>query len=378
MNTLSSKERLLAALSLEEPDVVPVSPFIWAEFTSGYANIPFWKAEDLPNCWKLQIEVFKKFKIDGKCIIDMPSIMLDGQRVVERSDNYFIVQSVAKTPTGDFFVRWRRSRNAATWMLNPLIKDESQLDNLEYVLSENYEKYATYVKTFEDAKRYLGNTGILGPIYLSPLAWAGYIAWGMTNTLKDIYIKPAFIEKLTKLGYEYHTRVCTDIAIKSGVDFINPAWLAGIGPKHFKMYEMPYLKKEVERAHSAGLKVILHIDGACNHVLELAADTGADGIETLEPPTLPNGNVNIDDAKRRIGDQICLMGNVDAINTLLRGTVTEVKRAVIDCIRKAAHGGGYILESSENLCTNTPIKNLLSFIRTGRKYGKYPQRNPSE
>lgn len=375
MAVLSSKERLLTTLSLEEPDRVPVSPFVWAEFTSGYANIPFWEAEDPPNCWKLQIKVFRKFKMDGKCIIDMPGIIFGEQKIVEKAENYFVVQSITDTPMGKLQVRWRRSRNAATWMLNPLIRDETELDKIEYVLSENLENWKPYVKTFENVKGHLGNGGIIGPIYLSPLAWAGYIARGMTNMLGDLYRNPRFVEKLVKLGYEYHTKVCMDMAIESGVEFVNPAWLAGIGPKHFEMYEMPYLRKEVERAHAAGLKVILHIDGACNHILELAADTGADGIETLEPPTLPNGNVRIDDAKRRIGDRICLMGNVDAINTLLRGTPADVEKAVLGCIRGAAHGGGYILESSENLCTNTPIENLLAFMKAGRKQGKYLQKH---
>jgi uroporphyrinogen decarboxylase len=66
------------------------------------------------------------------------------------------------------------------------------------------------------------------------------------------------------------------------------------------------------------------------------------------------------------------MGNIDAINTLLWGTPRRVEEAVLDRIQKAAYGGGYILMSSENLCTNTPIKNLLAFMKSGWKYGRYP------
>jgi uroporphyrinogen decarboxylase len=258
-------------------------------------------------------------------------------------------------------------------MLNPLIKDETELDKLEYILSENLHKWKSYRKTLEQAKDYLGDRGIIGPIYLSPLAWAGYAARGMVNLLKDLFINPHLVGELTRLGYEYHTRVCTDIAIKSGAEFINPAWFAGIGPKHFEQFELPYLRKEVDRAHEAGLKVILHIDGACSHILALAAGTGADGIETLEPPTLPNGDVEIDDAKKKVGNRMCLMGNVDAVNTLLRGTAADVERNVLECIQKAGYGGGYILQSSENLCTDTPVGNLVAFMRAGRKHGKYPK-----
>jgi len=368
----NSRERLLSTLNLEEPDMVPVTPFVWAEFTCGFMNVPFWKAEEHPYSWNYQIEVFKRFKVDGKCIIDMPGVLFSKSKVVERGRDYFITESVVRTPEGKLSARWRRSRTAATWLLNPLIKDESELGRLEHFLSETVENWRPYIKILEAARNKLGNRGIIGPIYLSPLAWAGYTARGMINLLKDLYRNPRLVEKLVRLGYEYHTKICTEVGMESGADFINPAWLAGIGPKHFDRYEVPYLKREVERARKAGLKSILHIDGACHHVLESAAGIGSGGIETLEPPTLANGNVEIDDAKTRIGDRMCLMGNVDAVNTLLRGTPTDVENAVLDRIQKAAYGGGYVLMSSENLCTHTPVENLMAFVRTGRKYGKYP------
>lgn len=334
-------------------------------------SCPFWKAEDYPNFYEYQVKAFEMFNLDGKCIIDVPGAFFADARLEERHENYFIVSAEVKTPQGPLKVRWRRTQNEATWQLDPLIKDESELDKLEYAISELLGGWRFYSKACSEAKKRIGDQGIVGPIFYSPAAWAAFYARGTVGFFKDLYCNTYLAERLIELGYEYHTKICTDIAIDSGADFINPAWCAGIGPRFFEKYELPYLKREVDRAHEAGLKTILHIDGRASAILELATQTGADGIETLDPPTMTNGDVELGDAKKRVGDRICLMGNVDTINVLLRGTPEEVEKAVKKCIVDAAHGGGYILSTSDNVCKGTPISNMDAFARAGLKYGKY-------
>ena len=69
---------------------------------------------------------------------------------------------------------------------------------------------------------------------------------------------------------------------------------------------------------------------------------------------------------------ICLIGNVDTINVLLRGSINDVEEAVKICIIDAAKGGGYILSTSEYVCKNTSMINMETFVRAGLKYGNYP------
>ena len=155
------------------------------------------------------------------------------------------------------------------------------------------------------------------------------------------------------------------------------AWSPYLNPKLFEKYEFPYLKKEVERAHTAGLKTILLMDGRANKFLELAVSTGVNAIEPLDPPTLANGDIELSDAKKRIGKKVCLIGNVDTINVLLRGSTDDVNEAVKGCIFAAAKDGGYILSTSEYVCKNTPIINMETFVNAGLNHGKYPIRYPN-
>ncbi len=69
------------------------------------------------------------------------------------------------------------------------------------------------------------------------------------------------------------------------------------------------------------MPVYIHTCGAIGDRLELLAASGADGVDTLDPP--PLGNVDLADAKRRIGNRLFIKGNIDPVNTLLRKSREE-------------------------------------------------------
>jgi hypothetical protein len=77
---------------------------------------------------------------------------------------------------------------------------------------------------------------------------------------------------------------------------------------------------------------------------------------------------------RALGKNICLIGNVDTINVLLRGSSNDVEETVKKSIFNVAQDGGYILSTSKYVCKNTPMINMETFVRAGLKYGKYPIR----
>ncbi|MFC1505534.1 uroporphyrinogen decarboxylase family protein [Thermoproteota archaeon] len=369
---LSPKERLITALELGQPDRVPITAFIYPQFISDLMNCPIWKVEDIPYSYEYQIKSSKILGLDTKCVIELPGTFIEQTKVENRTNDYFIVSTELKSPTGSLNLKWRRSHDLPTWQLNPMIKDESEIDKLQYVISNLLSGWKSYSVACSKAKEKIGDEGIVGPLFMTPAAWAAYFARGIEHFVKDLYDNMNFAEKLMELGYEYHTKIGVDVAIDSESDFINLAWNPYMNPKFFEKYEMPYLQKEIDRAHKAGLKAILLMDGRANNFLELAVSTGADAIEPLDPPTLANGDIVLRDAKEKIGKKISLIGNVDTINVLLQGSRNDVEEAVKQCIIDAAKDGGYILSTSEYVCKNTPMINMETFVSAGLKYGKYP------
>jgi uroporphyrinogen-III decarboxylase len=132
----------------------------------------------------------------------------------------------------------------------------------------------------------------------------------------------------------------------------------------FSEFIQPDDTRIVQAAHDAGMRVHFHICGKKNAFLEQVADMGIDALETLTPPSAA-GDVDLADAKRRIGDRVCLMGGFLS-HILTFGTPSEIEAEVQRCLERAAPGGGYILSPSGRIDPETPEENLLAFTRAGR------------
>ena len=136
-----------------------------------------------------------------------------------------------------------------------------------------------------------------------------------------------------------------------------------ISPAHYRTFVLPYERTMVDRvkARFPTLPVYTHTCGAIGDRLELMAATGTDGIDTLDPP--PLGNVDLADARRRLGSGLFIKGNVDPVNTILRGTPEGCYRDARERIRIAAAHGGYILSTACSVPPHAPPENILALAR---------------
>ena len=91
-------------------------------------------------------------------------------------------------------------------------------------------------------------------------------------------------------------------------------------------------------------------------------------LSTVPPP--PIGDVDLVQAKARVGDRICLNGNVDIINVIKDGSPEQVRQAVRQAILDAARGGGFILGTSDSI-REAPLENVRAYFEAGRRYGNY-------
>ena len=102
--------------------------------------------------------------------------------------------------------------------------------------------------------------------------------------------------------------------------------------------------------------VYTHTCGAIGDRLELLAETGTDGIDTLDPP--PLGNVELAEAKRRVGARLFLKGNVDPVGTLLQGSPADVLAAARRRVAIGGAGGGYVLSTACSVPPAAPPENV--------------------
>jgi uroporphyrinogen decarboxylase len=101
-------------------------------------------------------------------------------------------------------------------------------------------------------------------------------------------------------------------------------------------------------------------------VAELMAECGVDVLQTLTPP--PVGDADLAALKRRIGDRVCLMGYVDLLYVIQRGTPELIHRTIKEAIETAAPGGGFILGTSDSIRDGTPFENVRAYFDAAHKY----------
>jgi uroporphyrinogen-III decarboxylase len=149
------------------------------------------------------------------------------------------------------------------------------------------------------------------------------------------------------------------------------AGAAFLSRAHYQTFVLPY-----ERALVRGLKdafpgrpVYTHTCGAIGDRLDLLQATGTDGIDTLDPP--PLGTTDLAEAKNQLAQRVFIKGNVNPVDTVLRGTVDTCYRDACDRLAIAKDGGGYILSTACSVPPHAPPENILALTRAAEDAGWY-------
>ena len=119
-------------------------------------------------------------------------------------------------------------------------------------------------------------------------------------------------------------------------------------------------------AHRHGAKIAIHCCGNTNDLVEKFVEWGFDGAHAFEPTA---GNT-LAAAREKVGDRLCLIGNIDITHTLVEGTRDEVEAEVAAAIRDAA-GGGFIL-SPTHTHPSMSVERIKWMLEAARGAGSRP------
>jgi uroporphyrinogen decarboxylase len=146
---------------------------------------------------------------------------------------------------------------------------------------------------------------------------------------------------------------------------------AGAGFISRKMYQefvMPFEKRLADAIRSCGLPSYTHTCGAIGDRLDLMAETGIDGVDTLDPP--PLGTVDLAQAKAEFGERFFFKGNLDAVNEMLRADEPAFERAVRQRLEIGKPGGGYILSSACSVAPHVDPRRLSRMVELAEQFGR--------
>ncbi len=144
-----------------------------------------------------------------------------------------------------------------------------------------------------------------------------------------------------------------------------------ISPAMFRKFVQPCLQRLVNavREFDTGTRIMLHSDGALAKLLPDILAVGVDVIHPLEP--LPASDLSA--IKQQYGGQVTFLGGID-ISHAMPGTREDVVAEVRRRITQLAPGGGYILAPSNHLQADVPAENVVTLFETAREFGRYPIR----
>jgi uroporphyrinogen decarboxylase len=242
-----------------------------------------------------------------------------------------------------------RSRHVATreanWVAEHFMKDR---DDIDKALSIPYAPPQFDVTGYLEWEKRLGDDGLLA--LGMPSAFRFCLG---TFGSQALYVMMAddldLVERLVATMNErlaLYIETCCEMGVRS-------FWMGGsehcgpgvVNPAMFKRLITPYDVRIVSIIHSYDGIVNYHTHGKLKDILDDIAEIGVDVMSPIE--TGLRGDVTLAEVKARVGDRICLKGNLDDMAFLALASEADVRAAAEECIAQAAAGGGYILSGTD-------------------------------
>lgn len=381
---MNSRERLLTVLKGGIPDRVPINTL----------ELQGWKADDWYNKqpkYKELMDFIREntdginfwYPYTGQRIGDADKGLgrfLTGTQAVKEEirtwqEGENIYREVTlKTPKGDLrMVERSNPRVNTVWVVEHFVKDPS---DLEKVLSIPYEPYRPDTSSLAQAQEEIGDHGLLIADVGDPLIYifdlfdfSDFLVFALTEEKRMHQLLEMYFERIYNyLQYLLEAGAGPLVRIY-GPEVATPPYLPH---RLFKEYVVKYDKPLIDLIHRYGCFCRIHAHGRVGTVLEDIAEMGADALDPVEAP--PSGDVELKEAKKRIGDRVTIFGNIQLRDLELR-TEKEIVEITKKAIDEGAPGGRFVL-----MPTAAPLdvdlkeqtkRNYIAMIETALTYGKY-------
>jgi hypothetical protein len=367
------RERFIAAVRRQVPDVVPVAPLIHDRFAHRVLT-----HHDLKAVFDVH-RLIGSIHFRGPLGVGYP-IEWDGGwgndvRLEIGADGRVIRHHVLRTPHGNLASKYvykvlDGDPLVGKWVEYP-VKEHRDWDIYQAYLEERLARAgAPDLAPVLAADAIMGDDGVPSVGVGSVFANIGN-ARGLEQILVDMIDIPDRLAAVMEVQEAWQAKVLDAfLASPSEIAFYDICWATGayMSAPMFERWVLPEVRAAVERVHRAPGKLIgLYTLGPIRRLLPMLVDAGVDFIETFEPN---QGDISLGEAKRLYGDRICLMGNFDCL-VLARGTMEDARREALRCLREGMQGGGYVMVTADEVPADAKLDNLKAMVETVERHGRY-------
>jgi len=369
---MTPKERVEAALNLEQPDRVPIVPLAGMDLAATYYGLPTGPMhKDPPKAVEAMVKFFDEFgQWDGYTTIPLTkaTYLIQGCKVKtpgeELPDNYYLQFDEGEWMTVDDYktiadIGWSRFVN--TEFVYRIYKNLTPED------LDKYTKQALglllHAQTEWREKRTVGIQ--TGYAYIHPFFKLS-LSRSLIKFTQDLYQRPELVEAaLDTMTDELIREVKNACRLTGGnIVFIPEERAEGaIYPlKIFERFWWPFTKRIVEKLNDKGITPWFHLDQNWDLNIPYFKELPrASCFLDLD------GLTDIFRAKEILKDHLCIMSDVSA-SLFSIGSPKQVQDYVKKLIDKLGVDGGHILGSGCEVPPNCKPENFRTYLETGKTY----------
>jgi uroporphyrinogen decarboxylase len=197
-------------------------------------------------------------------------------------------------------------------------------------------------------------------------------AWalrGLETTLKDLVRNPELSERLFDIPFNYHLTAAKKL-VEMGTDMIQLGDDMGtqeamlISPATWRRFFKPRMATFIStlKRINPEVKIDYHSDGVIYPIISDLIEIGVDVLNPVQPKCMDPQKL-----KKEYGGRLCFRGSIDEQRTLPFASPGEVKQEVLTRLRTLGRDGGLIIGPSHIVQLDTPLDNFWAMVDTIRE-----------
>lgn len=377
MSRKTSKERMLAALELKEPDLIPVAPYIgfwYAPKVSGHTISEFVLGTGSFRA-RLLIAARKRFGYDW---IMAGSGQHRGWRrsveIKEEGDRYVVTPK----DEGYYLGRWHTKqivpKDDAPYTITGT---DGYLKNIEDYIEIPVTSAETLLRggalnQMEMISKRVGKEALVVGHLDSPF-FSGAEKVGLQKWIIALHRKPDLAGKVMEQSVEQSLETAR-AEIKAGAEafYIEECYAGAdvISPYLYQKFAFPYEKMHIKKLNELGIPTILSFCGDPMPIIDKILETRPTAHHFEE--SKKGFIVDIYAIREKLRNKACMFIPFNAVSLLPSNDLRAIEKEVTEIVLKTAEGGGVVLSTGCPVMKDTSEESLDTMITTARRIGKYP------
>jgi uroporphyrinogen-III decarboxylase len=392
---MTSRERMLEALSCRQPDYAPCSFMIFAalrsqckdefEFVDKQLALGMDPAINIVTDLILSRENTDQADLGGLPVRYDPQVVVRQWREDLPNERYPLLHKEYSTPAGALHTVVARTEDYQQGDRVPLFDDfviprsrkrlvarPEDLEALKCLLvPPSADDIAALRERARASKAFAAQRGVLVQARWGSVVDTACWLAGITELVLMGIDQPDFLEDLLEIIETWNrSRMAVMLEMEPDL-FIRRGWYETSelwSPAMYRRFILPGLRRDAEMAHQAGARFGYIMSTAQTPLADQFLEAEIDALIGLDP--VQGKGVDFAALKRKIGQRVCLWGGVNGFVTMELGAEDEV-RAEVRRALEVLGPGGFVLSPVDNVTQSTDlawrnVRILLDEWRKGR------------